>query len=109
MWIATNRPSVNPLYRGRRAGFSRRRDRSQQLASLLGQVVLDEDLVLGRNDPTDGGETRRPALGRGGEAELAPDQAEHRPKQRGGNQKAELTSVAEQRERDSDEQPDPQP
>jgi len=76
---------------------------------LLSQVVLDEDLVLGRHDLADRGKVPRPALGGGREAELAPDQAEQRPEQRGGNQKAELTSVAEQRERDSDEQPDPQP
>ena len=91
------------------AGVSRRWNRSEQLAGLRGQSVLDEDLVLGRDDLADGCEVPRPALGGSGEAQLAPDQPEHRSEQRGGDQKAKLASVAEQRECYSDEQPDPQP
>jgi hypothetical protein len=60
------------------AGVSRWWHRSEQLAGLRGYVVLDEDLVLGRDDLADGCEVPCSALGRSGEAQLAPDQPEHR-------------------------------
>ena len=60
------------------------------------------------DDLADRSEVARSAAGRGGVAELAPHQHEHRAQDRCGEQEAEPTLLAEQSERHPDEQANPQ-
>jgi len=74
-----------------------------------GVRVVHENFVLGGHDLVDRGEVAAAVPGRRAVADLAPGQPEHGPEQRRGEEKAELVPIAEQAERDPDEQPDPEP
>lgn len=70
--------------------------------------MLGKHFVLGRHDLADRGEVAGTAPGCRGESQLAPHQPEQDTEQRSGDQKPELALLAEQGERDADEQPDAQ-
>lgn len=65
-----------------------------QLACLLDEAMLDEHLVLRRDDLADRSEVSCAAPGGGPELDLAPEKPEHRTQDRGRDQKAELILLA---------------
>ena len=84
------------------------RYRRQELTRASSLGVLHEHFVLGRDDLVDRGEVAGAVPGDRAVAEMTPYQPEQRSEQRSSDEEAGLVPVAEQGERDPDEQPDPE-